>query len=461
MLRGADLLLCGLFAGCALACKYPALVSVVVPAFVVVLWTTRAQHAANDGSDGPVRAGRGMLRVAGLFVAGVALAAGPWFAKNLAQTGNPVYPLARPLFGGPERDAELEARWAAAHRPPDFAPTDLGQRAVEVGLASDWLNPLVFALAPIALWCGPVEQRRRARRTALAIVFVFAQWWLLTHRVDRFFLPVLPLGCLLAGCAASALATRRTVGALLAAGAVGLPYDLAVSTSRLTGWNAYFADLDAARPWASRFNNPGLFELGERLPAGSKVLLEGDAMVFDATYPLAYHTVFDKSLLEEYATDPDSPQGTGTQRAWRAAESIRARLADGGLTHVWVNWQEVGRYRTSYGYSSFVVPESFARLERDGILGPAELRAEFAPGPLDEEALRALHASLPRTERLPDGRTVRIVGLRTPPSPEQRAVLERWAPGLIVPWRSGELVVTHQLHACVEPRGNEKQGLQE
>ena len=52
-----------------------------------------------------------------------------------------------------------------------------------------------------------------------------------------------------------------------------------------------------------------------------------------------------------------------------ALREERARL---GVTHVYVDWSEIDRYRApgNYGFTPFVVPEVFARLVEAGVLGP-------------------------------------------------------------------------------------------
>ena len=88
-------------------------------------------------------------------------------------------------------------------------------------------------------------------------------------------------------------------------------------------------------------------------------------------FPCLYNTVFDHSIIEEWcAARPGEPAGPA---GLRDAAAIRKKLADEGITHVYVNWLEILRYRSpgNYGYTDFVTPELFAELQRLGILGPA------------------------------------------------------------------------------------------
>ena len=59
------------------------------------------------------------------------------------------------------------------------------------------------------------------------------------------------------------------------------------------------------------------------------------------------------------------------------AEAVQAH----GITHVFVNWQEIQRYREpgSYGYTDFVRPNVFDELVRSGLLRPVQAFGELAP----------------------------------------------------------------------------------
>ena len=75
----------GVLAGGALGCKYPALISAVVPFGCLAVGAGVARRS---------------WRIPLAFAAGLAVAAGPWLAKNVVDTGNPVYPLGWKVFGG-------------------------------------------------------------------------------------------------------------------------------------------------------------------------------------------------------------------------------------------------------------------------------------------------------------------------------------------------------------------------
>ena len=114
---------------------------------------------------------------------------------------------------------------------------------------------------------------------------------------------------------------------------------------------------------------PELMYLNDELPAGAKVLSVGDAEMFEARFPVVYNTVFDRSIFEDWFAA--RPGEAGAHSAVRDPADIRKKLADEGITHIYVNWLEILRYRApgSYGYTDFVTPERFAELQELGVLG--------------------------------------------------------------------------------------------
>lgn len=340
----AEGLLVGLLAGGALAIKYPALVSAVAPAGLVVLirsWRSRT---------GGVLLG---------YAAGLGLVAGPWLAKNMADTGNPVYPLAWSVFGGEEWDAVREARWRTAHGPRPIGAGLLAGSVLDVLGRSDWQSPLYAALAPLAGFAA------RGRRAAAALLgyaaYVFLTWWLLTHRLDRFWLPMLPALAVVAGQGADAgwrgsRAGPAWLGLILAA---GIGVNLLLCTTELCGPTAWTGDLAAVRAEAARLGTPGLARLDEALPPDAHPLVIGQAGTFPLRHRPSYNTVFDRDQFE------------GLVRGFPHVEAS-VRLRKRGITHVYVDWAEIARYRQpgNYGFTDFETPELFDDLVKAGVLGP-------------------------------------------------------------------------------------------
>ncbi|MDZ4687647.1 MAG: hypothetical protein SH850_21460 [Planctomycetaceae bacterium] len=441
------ILLTGLCAGGAMACKYTGLVMAVAPWAAALMIV-----AARSNAIAPLSRLRSVLFTSVVFFAGVLAMVGPWLVKNFVETGNPVYPLGYSVFGGRDLDDALAEKWRNGHARPNKGSVvgevrDLFVKTFDVATVNDWTNPLVFAFAPLAfLWPG---ERRRGYLLWGLTAWLFLCWWLFTHHLDRFWLPLLPSACALAGVGAASLVCHGRVGRAemddarsartadtavahkpsvigymaIAVLVVGWVYNLGFCSTGLVGYNAGLTDLNYARDYVSRMTGPEIAWLNAALddgtlPRETKVLCVGEAELFHARFPYVYNTVFDRSIFEEWCGEPG--EGPSKERPLRSAEAIRQTLASHGITHVFVNWSEVIRYRQTYGYTDFAHPSRFAGLQQLGVLGePLRLLAGLGLRPF---------------ENLSAG--------------EQQSLRE-WAPELIVPCGDGRCMVTGQVFAVV------------
>lgn len=383
-------LLAGLLAGSAMSCKYPGVLSVVIPMFGAVAWKTVRSSECGVRSDGTGAAGsvRFAIWCSLAFALGTAITIGPWLLKNVVETGNPVYPLLYAVFGGRDWSAALDAKWRNAHSPHSFSlwgpeRDSLVGAALDVMARSDWTSPLLFACAPLA-WFDR-DGRRKTRELWLYVGWLFATFWLFTHRIDRFWVPMTPVVALLAGVGAAWLwravaggTSPHSLSSRLRHSLLGLAFivvtlvNLTIVTSGLGGYNDFLLDFEVAGKHAAQITAPEVAFLNEKLPPGSKVLAVGDAEMFEARFPVVYNTVFDESIFEQWCTDERS-ELPADERSLREAAEIRRTFAAHGITHIYVNWLEVLRYRSpgNYGYSDFASPRRFAALQELGVLGPA------------------------------------------------------------------------------------------
>ena len=345
-------LLSGYLAGGAVSCKYPAVLFVAVP---LAAWVFLAYGSTKR---------RLAWKPLGVFLLAAGLGCGLWFGKNWALTGNPAYPLLYRVFDGKTWSAEKNQQWNRVHRPRDFSAGTLAKDLGRLGWRSEWLSPLVVPLAALALLRWP------SRRPVIVLVayfcYVIAAWWLLTHRIDRFWIPALPVLALLAGAGACWSQQRLWRGMLVALLLVSLGWSLLVVTSGPGGYNAYFVRLARLRhdpqrvdPWHEYFNTHA---------SDGRVLMVGDAQVFDLEVPVLYGTCFDDSLFERLVKG-------------RTTDEIRDELTALGVSHVYVHWGEVDRYRRpgNYGFTDFVRPAVFDDLVEQGVLEPLP-RIEGHPG---------------------------------------------------------------------------------
>ncbi len=365
------LLLAGYLAGAAASCKYPAVLFVVAPlALWILLSKTGDRHLFSE--DEQSSSGEGKKRclspffACGVFLLGAAVGCGAWFGKNWAFTGNPTYPLLYGVFGDTTDTwtPEKNEQWNRVHRPHDFSVQVFAKDMARVGLTSEWLSPLIMPLAALAFLVS--TRRRLVLALAAYFVYVILMWWLLTHRIDRFWIAALPLVSLLAGvgaCWRRDVIWRRVVVGLLVFGALA---GFLTVTSVAGGDVRYFVRLDRLRDDPMRLD-PWHRYLNTHARDGS-VLVVGDAEVFDLEVPIVYSTCFDDSMFERLAKG-------------RTAEQVRSGLAREGISHVYVHWGEIARYRSpgNYGFTDFVQPAVFDRLVAEGVLEPLP-RIDDHPG---------------------------------------------------------------------------------
>jgi hypothetical protein len=300
------------------------------------------------------------LRAVGA-AAGVALVSLlPWWARALAHTGNPVYPMASGLWGGETWGAENQARVvgdvaksvldmdapAILHLPVDLlrhpeyfgAASDLGVLALlAVGLTLAW--PVVGRLA------GAEPRLVRLGDAVAAFMVVAGIGWLVTSATTRFFAPGLVIGLVTLVGAASVLPRRARFAVLvmlLIAGASGtwrfLDHHARVFSSGAVALGQEAPDRYLARQLdhydAAQF-------VRTEVPANAKLLFIGETRTYyffrDALAPSAY----DRHPLQQWVEESDS--------AGRLAE----RLAREGITHVVLNIREFKRLHESYGLLTF------------------------------------------------------------------------------------------------------------
>ena len=274
----------GILAGGSMACKYPGLISAVVPAALV----------ASAGGFTQRR-----ISISLMFAMGVLLAIGPWLIKNTIDHGNPVYPLGDSIFHGYPWSPEREAQWNLAHGPRRIGLPEFTNAALEVAGRNDWQSPLYVALAPLA-FC-----KRGSRRTSLLLglfcLYIFGTWWLFTHRLDRFWIPILPPLALLAGLGADWTNRKGWKPLLWGVLCIGLFANYIFDISELAGLNQWTEDLDMMKKTIPTQANRGLAWLDGVLPEDARPLLVGPAAVFHMNHDHRYNTVFDDDRLERLA----------------------------------------------------------------------------------------------------------------------------------------------------------------
>jgi len=369
--RTGDWVLAAIFGGSLLAGKYTGFLVIGWGACMTLLFSfvrpgreTPSNDATGDDSprwESPTLPG--LLRAGGRSAAfgliGL-LIASPWLIKNLAYTGNPVYPLAHSWFGGGEwtaRNTELMAEkfqekgkrrdenneivpenpwaaflripWTTAAHPERFGDFEMG--------------PFYWAFSPwLGVWSLLALARIRSKPgKALVVawgVFLLVSWFL-TYQCNRFLMPGMALGTAVAVCAVVEVIRRggRILKALCILG-LGLP--------------VLYSGVDSARWFLFNSGRWPAYTLGylsrddylaanlpyyriaryctERLGKGERVLLVGE------------HRKMHWGCAVESNDWYDMPRISPFLRQAENVDGLLDALLQAGFTHLFFNLDEWG-----------------------------------------------------------------------------------------------------------------------
>ncbi|MBK9127137.1 MAG: hypothetical protein IPM13_04985 [Phycisphaerales bacterium] len=348
----------GLCAGLAGGTKYTALVLVAAALGAAWLIAARGNWAWRG-------------RAAALYMLGAAIAFSPWAIRNVAFTGNPVYPFAYRWFGGAAWSPEQDAQWQRGHLLPASQATPAGRLATVYRelVASPMYGP-ILAAGGLALPAAPllllplVGLAQRSRATAalwLWLLLGLAVWALATHMPGRFLLPLIAPLALLSGLTVRDLVSRGGRWRPIVLVGLALVGSVASGLHLHSIWREHDATW-AQRGWPLRdlAGRTDVMLAGhpladERvLPAGACVWMVGEARVFYLRRPVHYTIVFNRDPWLEAARD-------GSPAA--AVEWLRTQ----NVTHVVFSWPEIERLRSTYGFPDLVTHDWVSDLETAGL----------------------------------------------------------------------------------------------
>ena len=399
--------LAGVFAGCAAACKYPAVPFLLVPLGAVAGICAWRRHRRTFPDMSPSMLFASACRSAAWPVLGMALGGGLWYVKNALLIGNPVFPLLASFFPVEGWDATVNQRWQAAHAAHDFSVAALLRSAWQVLVGSPLLEPLLWPLAGLGTWTileqfGTEKNGDASKNTRFVLwgilvysICFFAGWWLVTHRIDRFWLPIMPLLAVLAGLGAARLTDlfgrksgSKIVTLLLILAAT---YCFLINASPMPGKNvAFLAPLDAPgrlTPWTRQVNDR---------PLPGMLAVIGEANVYEMNVPLCYATCWNRPPLEDVLA------------VGREPKEVLRELHRRNIGWILVHWGEIRRFRGpgNYGFSHFPTPDIFRHCVDAGILMPLETDEESRQAGVEifQVRLNDEHVSgaMPNRRQIPD-----------------------------------------------------------
>ena len=343
----------GAMAGMAAAIKYPGALFVALPCFIAIFWKSSRLRLQI-----PVVA----------FLLTALLFGGVWYLKNAILLGNPVYPLCSSLFGSEFPvgfSAESYARWQTVHAPHGWTWSAISSPIAFFFYSSSAASPLFL---PVLACCLLLWKRlpNYARWSLIYSGLFLIGWHVTTHRIERFLLPIVPFIALAGGAvfdvvlsSVSVLMGRILKGVLVLSAA----YSLLILALPLFG-------LGTLESISDKRSSP--IRLGEGLTqlvtlkseellkmknAGERVLLIGDAAVFDWPVPVDYSVCFNSDDF---------------------IDSVSSKLlGDNPPKWIVVNLCELDRYwHTEYGYSTKTKavldvldnPDRFTPIYRSGMM---------------------------------------------------------------------------------------------
>ena len=362
----------GVTSGAAAAAKYPGLILAVLPVCAFFVWTAWRYRSVFQKRE--------VILVASFIALELAATCGPWYGKNWALAGNPVYPLAADVFGGKTLTPEKIAQWNRAHAFTSTSEVSANQiNSVSINLISSalldstrllltsrFVQPaMILGILFCALATYQLRHDHRFSLVAAWMVWsgwILLVWWFATHRIDRFWLPLTGLWAGLGAIGFWWLYQNVSPWLSQSLVVLGLGYGCVLISSPALADNRYFVSIAALRVDAGDENQvPKVFPttawVNQNLDnRNAKILLIGEARAFEFLARVEYSTCFDINPGEVYLRG-------------RSPTEQLTTLRQRGITHILVLWAEIHRYRypKNYGFSDWPQPSDIQKLVDEGV----------------------------------------------------------------------------------------------
>lgn len=304
-----------------------------------------------------------VLVAAGVFsLAGVpaALAIGVasssfWWARNLVDTGNPVFPLLWSVLGGRGWSGADDQRFAALVHEGVAGFAGVPSGLLHLVRPPDGLGWWVAAVLPLAVIAatGAGRDARARRLLGLAVVLMLAGW-LVTSQTTRYALPLAGLLAVLAAAGLGRLGrgTARLAAMLVVVAALHGFLSLGIFFWGTLGFQRAWSQPEA---WRHRVTVddplPAYRRCATELPPAARILLVAEGRPWGCPRPSHASSPYDTPLIQAVTDHADS------------ARALAARLRADGFTHLAINWAEVDRLGgADYRILRFRAPAAAARL---------------------------------------------------------------------------------------------------
>ncbi|HKU36559.1 MAG TPA: phospholipid carrier-dependent glycosyltransferase [Polyangiales bacterium] len=342
-----SLVWCGVYAGALAGTKLSGLAGLACVAGVLVL-----------RAPGRLRDVREWQRFALCLVLPALLLPLPWYIKSALYTGNPLYPMFYRWFGGIEWSEDLGKQFFAWQHGMgmgrswrDYALLPLRvirDGAYDYAHFDGYLGQFWLAAVPLALFA----KRARSQLLAAGLYFVF---WALSSQQLRFLIAALPPLAVAAADSFEALCQRLSHRAAR----VSLRAAAWLATA-FAAWPMLYLTLEPAQREAAQLFERGPGEYAHFVPQGYAWLnrhTPADARVLMINENRGFF--LDREFLAE--SFPDASQINWFLHQTRSVAELRARLAELGVTHIYIRSAKHGQLALAPNLESLLADAAQAR----------------------------------------------------------------------------------------------------
>jgi hypothetical protein len=322
--------------GMAVGSKYTGLFLLSIPALVLLA----------SGEENI----RGRLRSISWMTGTALLVASPWYLRNLAVYGNPVFPALDSLFGPTQA-----GQWALGNLKRDLSrlplslrelgnfPALLSSSGLHLGAGAE-LGSGMLVLLPSAL---AAAISKKAFRPFLAGAAVFVLLWGVNHSAVRYLYPILPILAAAGGWAVAVSGEgRRRLRILLSLALAGMViFNLLAAGRVLVGQfggrrtlAGYLTGKTTAEEYLSAmlpYHETALW-MNANLPPKAQVIFLGETRVLYVERVVHFSSAYDHAdIIRWLRESPDD-------------NAFRQRIARTGADYLLVNASEIGRLSNAY-----------------------------------------------------------------------------------------------------------------
>ena len=288
------------------------------------------------------------------------------------------------VLGGKTLTPEKIEQWKRAHLAPDSETTTkssiegktispirsisiLTSDTARLVITSSFVQPAMLFGLFLCIFAGHRIQDKSSQRLLLYwggwSLWIVLVWWFATHRIDRFWLPLTGLWAGLGAIGFWWLYQNLSPHLSQTIVVLGLSYGCILNSSPATSDNRFFVSLNALRQdVGDKTQVPKIFPTTAWInwnltDSKTKVLLIGEARVFEFLPAIEYSTCFDVNPGEIYLRG-------------KSRDEQLAALHERRITHVLIQWTEINRYRkpNNYGFSDWPQPTDIQKLVDDGVV---------------------------------------------------------------------------------------------